>query len=281
MKHGFTISEFAKLRDININSLRYYEKIGVLTPAYTDPKTGYRYYTPEQLSLLDTILLCIDLGIPLKQLSEYMNDNEFIQNRKLFETGKILAQNKIRDIQIGLDKIEYTLRYLNVNQQYTNINEPYERTIIERTFTTLDYTGSLMDVREIEIASAELYCYAQKRQLSPVFPAGLLIKFDGAQINVKIFFEIVGKDVQDKSIIKLPAGNFLCQQINLTPETNLIEVIHSTFQKSEKMEIIVSNMLLDNFQIGTKRSELQKFVRCSCCSKIQNSNHIITQKTGQ
>ena len=53
MKYGFTISEFAKLRDININSLRYYERIGVLTPAYTDPDTGYRYYTPDQLSILD------------------------------------------------------------------------------------------------------------------------------------------------------------------------------------------------------------------------------------
>lgn len=32
MKKYFTISEFAKLRNININSLRYYEKIGVLKP---------------------------------------------------------------------------------------------------------------------------------------------------------------------------------------------------------------------------------------------------------
>lgn len=61
MKYGFTISEFAKLRDININSLRYYEKIGVLKPAYTDSNTGYRYYTPDQLSVLDMILLCISL----------------------------------------------------------------------------------------------------------------------------------------------------------------------------------------------------------------------------
>jgi len=30
MKNYFTISEFAKLRNININSLRYYEKLGLL-----------------------------------------------------------------------------------------------------------------------------------------------------------------------------------------------------------------------------------------------------------
>ena len=260
MKYGFTISEFAKLRDININSLRYYEKIGVLKPAYTNPDTGYRYYTPEQLSILDAILLCTSLDIPLKQLGEYTDGNAFIQNKKLLEEGKRIAQEKIRDIQTGLDKIEYTLRYLDANRQYIDAAGLYERPIIERTFTTLDYMGDLMDVRNIEIASAELYSYAQKKHLSPVFPAGLLIKFHGAQIHTKIFFEIAGKDIQDASIEKLPAGDFLCRQINLTPETDLIDVIHSTFEKSENMEIIVSNMLLDKFQIGTKKSELQKAV---------------------
>ena len=109
MKYGFTISEFAKLRDININSLRYYEKIGVLKPAYTDPDTGYRYYTPDQLSVLDAILLCINLDIPLKQLSEYKDENSYILNDKLYKAGKELAKNKIKQIQTELDKIEYTV----------------------------------------------------------------------------------------------------------------------------------------------------------------------------
>lgn len=264
MKYGFTISEFAKLRNININSLRYYEKIGVLKPNYTDPKTGYRYYTPEQLSLLDVIILCVDLGIPLKQLSEFKNKNGMIQNRKLFETGKIVAQNKIRDIQTGLDKIEYTLRYFDVNQQYLNMDELYERPIIERTFVTLDYTDDLMDIQKIEIASATLYSYAQKNQLSPVFPAGLLIRFHGSLINTKVFFEIVGADRKNASIMKIPEGNFLCKQIDMTQGSNLINVIQSTFgnnKEGEEMEIIVSNMLLDKFQVGTKRSELQRLIK--------------------
>ncbi len=257
MKRGFTISEFAKLRDININSLRYYEKIGVLTPAYVDSDTGYRYYTPEQLSLLDSVLLCIDLGIPLKKLSEYMKDDEYIQNRRLLEEGKVIAQNKVRDIQTGLNRIEYTLQYLDVNRQYTDMDELYERPIIERTFITSDYTGDLMDVRKIEISSAELYSRAQKKRLSPVFPAGLIISFGGSETRVKIFFQVIGADPQDEAVMKIPAGDFLCRQIDLTPETDLMEVIRSTFDKNDEMEIIVSNMLLDKFQIGTKRSELQ------------------------
>ena len=57
MKNYFTISEFAKLRDININSLRYYEKLGLLKPAYIDETNGYRYYSSEQVSILNKSIL--------------------------------------------------------------------------------------------------------------------------------------------------------------------------------------------------------------------------------
>lgn len=259
MKHGFTISEFAKLRNININSLRYYEKIGVLIPAYIDPETGYRYYTPDQLYVLDAILLCISLDIPLKQLSEYKDGNNYLLNDKLYEAGKELAENKIRQIQTELDKIEYTLRYLEVNKQYVDSQEIYTRPIIERTFVTLDYNENLKDIRSIEETSARLYAYAQKNNLSPVFPAGLIIHIRDDEITSQAFFEIVRKDVADEAnIIKIPAGDFVCKQISLTPDTDLVETIHSTYGYEKEMNIIVSNMLLGKFQIGTKTSELQQ-----------------------
>lgn len=123
----------------------------------------------------------------------------------------------------------------------------------------MDYNGDLKDVRNIEQTSARLYSYAQKNHLSPVFPAGLIIHLKNETIESKVFFEIVCKDMNsDQNIIRLPAGDFLCKQINLTPETDLVEAIHSTFEYTDDMSIIVSNMLLSKFQIGTKTSELQQ-----------------------
>lgn len=81
MNRYFTISRFARLRGIDINSLRYYERLGILKPAWTDPHTRYRYYTAEQLSILDMILLCINLGVPLKELKAYFDENGRFQNR--------------------------------------------------------------------------------------------------------------------------------------------------------------------------------------------------------
>ena len=38
-----TIGEVAKVKQISIKALRYYEKIGILKPAYCDPDTKASY----------------------------------------------------------------------------------------------------------------------------------------------------------------------------------------------------------------------------------------------
>jgi len=41
--------EFARRCRLPVSTLRYYDKIGLLTPAVVDPSSGYRHYTPDQL----------------------------------------------------------------------------------------------------------------------------------------------------------------------------------------------------------------------------------------
>lgn len=195
----------------------------------------------------------------MKQLSEYKDEDSYLLNEKLYEKGQELAKEKIKYIQTELEKIEYTLRYLKVNHQYLNTIDTYTRPIIDRKFVTMDYNGDLKDIRSIEQTSAKLYSYAQKQHLSPVFPAGLIISFRNSEITSKVFFEIIRSDADNTdNIISIPAGDFLCKQINLMPDTDLIQTIKTTFSFDTNADIIVSNMLLSKFQLGTKKSELQK-----------------------
>ena len=46
-----TILGFARLCGCNAQTLRYYDRIGLLTPAKVDEWTGYRYYEEEQAML--------------------------------------------------------------------------------------------------------------------------------------------------------------------------------------------------------------------------------------
>lgn len=50
-KKLFQIGDVAKMFHISVGSLRHYEQAGLLKPEYTDPETGYRYYSARQFEV--------------------------------------------------------------------------------------------------------------------------------------------------------------------------------------------------------------------------------------
>lgn len=48
----YTIGDFSRIGKVSTKMLRYYDKIELLKPDYTNPNNGYRYYSiNHQLSL--------------------------------------------------------------------------------------------------------------------------------------------------------------------------------------------------------------------------------------
>ena len=88
----------------------YYEKVGLLKPAFIDENNGYRYYSAEQVSLLNKIILCIQLGIPLKEMVKFLDKDGNLESQKLLEQGRIVAKQRIQEMQNNLDYIEYSLK---------------------------------------------------------------------------------------------------------------------------------------------------------------------------
>ena len=203
MKNYFTISEFAKLRDININSLRYYEKLGLLKPAFIDETNGYRYYSAEQVSILNKIILCIQLGIPLKEMVEFLDEEGNLQSQRLLEKGRVIAQQRIRQMQNNLDYIEYSLKNIEENKEYRESSTVYERYFEERKVmitdfeTDLDFTGTKRFLAKV----SEMYKYAQKKGMFPILPAGQILQIDENQ-NIKycFFLEVLNCEEEEEKI---------------------------------------------------------------------------------
>ena len=61
----FQITEFARLAGLSPKVLRDYDRLGLFRPAWVDPTTGYRRYSPAQLPELRRILGLRDLGVGL------------------------------------------------------------------------------------------------------------------------------------------------------------------------------------------------------------------------
>lgn len=256
MKKFLKIGEFAKLRNININSLLYYEKIGVLRPAYIDPDSRYRYYSPEQLVVLDTILLAIKLGIPLKNLKNYMEDDTFLV-QKLLEDGKKLAETKIAGIQANLKQIEYQLQNQAENQAYQNISGHYRRNIRERFFIAAPARPA-QNVTDASETFKKLFDSAQEQNMFPVTPVGLLIRYRDSRISSYFILGILSvPDTVSGQILRIPASSFECVRKNMQDGCDIFTFIENEFGSLQNNTVIVTNAASDKFRFDSMQSEIQ------------------------
>lgn len=107
-----TIGQLAKAAKVNIQTVRFYERQGILKPVNrTD--SGYRVYDKESLRRLNFILQAKELGFSLKEI----NDLLVLRVRSVQTCDRVRkkAQEKLTDIQgkiSQLKKMEKTLKEL-------------------------------------------------------------------------------------------------------------------------------------------------------------------------
>lgn len=68
------IGDFSKLSRISIRMLRHYDEIGLIQPRMTDPASGYRYYSEEQLTIAGRILALKDMDFSLAAIIEILKN---------------------------------------------------------------------------------------------------------------------------------------------------------------------------------------------------------------
>lgn len=121
----YSIGEMAKLMNVSIQTLRYYDKIDLLKPAFIDPSSNYRYYSESQLYFLDLIKSLKYLGTPLTEIKQ-------VQNFTIKELAEFLSeQEQVIESQIQrLQEVKYTLlktkKQMEEQLAITTYNEVYE-----------------------------------------------------------------------------------------------------------------------------------------------------------
>lgn len=77
MDKNFTIGKLAREAGVNIQTIRYYERLGLLTPTERRKtlhlQPGYRLYDQEALKRLRFIRHAKELGFTLKEINELLN----------------------------------------------------------------------------------------------------------------------------------------------------------------------------------------------------------------
>lgn len=98
---------------LSLGTLRNYETLGILTPAWVDPDSGYRYYSAQQFECLNTIRYLRMLDFSLEQIADFLQNRdtekmaEMLREQKQVAHEKYLAWKRIeKKIGHRLDRLE-------------------------------------------------------------------------------------------------------------------------------------------------------------------------------
>ena len=109
------IGLFAKISQVSVKTLHYYEKIGLLMPAHVDDFTGYRYYSIHQLPRLNRILALKDLGLSLEQIGRILRDDLSAEEiRGMLRLRHAELAEQVTTMQSQLEKVTTRLNQIEM-----------------------------------------------------------------------------------------------------------------------------------------------------------------------
>lgn len=109
----FKIGEFSKIAQVSGRLLRYYDEIGLFKPQYSEPETGYRYYSADQLPRLNRILALKELGLSLEQIQRLLKANIGPEDiRQMYLERKAQLEQSLREEFARLQQVQLRLQQL-------------------------------------------------------------------------------------------------------------------------------------------------------------------------
>ena len=112
-----TIAEVAKRYGISADTLRYYEKIGLI-PHIGRNKSGIRDYTEEDCHWIEFIRCMRGAGLPIEALTRYIElfqqGEETAEERKLILIDeKAKLEKRISELNDTLDRLNFKIAQYN------------------------------------------------------------------------------------------------------------------------------------------------------------------------
>jgi len=250
MKEYYSIGETAELLGVSTQTLRYYDKIGLLSPRHVDDKNGYRFYCYDQFHIIDRIRYLQGFGLSLEEIQNIMQNGKVDKllaclKQKQNETKRELVElsGRLNDIDWCINYFTYMAKEDTPDYIYT-IQQP-KRYIIK---SPCYYKEPLpnMEIRLAQVKSRKEYAcvkfhrqYGYKLDINSFF----LRKF----YPIEYFTYLSGKPDLDSSLYEeLPAGEYFCFRTQLLHEDWNAEPLVAFFSNKAKPILILALEFEDN-----------------------------------
>ena len=130
MEKFFSIKKAAEITGLTAETLRHYDRIGLVKPAAVSPDTKYRYYTQKEVIRLNTVhaLRCMDFS--LERIRAMLGSEDFGEIVAMLKEATENADKKIAELTEAKARIERAKSFYEAkaarNEEH---GEPFVRTL--------------------------------------------------------------------------------------------------------------------------------------------------------
>jgi len=200
-----TIGELSKLSGVNAKSLRYYEEIGVLKPAYIDPNNAYRYYTYSQMSRVSSIQFYVQMDIPLSELLKFEKGSS-INYREQINYGIDLAKQKKQTIEKQIRYAEFLISELERSERILNADSPVRNMLPAKNCLTVPVQGELTE-RKYYSSLKRLLLEIKEAKINKGSENGILCLNKNGLRQCYVYVDVEASN--GEQVIQIPAQNYL------------------------------------------------------------------------
>lgn len=243
MEKLFSISKTAKMVSMTTETLRYYDRIGLVHPSQTDKWTKYRYYTEKDIVRLNTIRALSCMEISLKEIKRLIDLNDIEEIVKFLEDALTRADKKLSELQ------EAKLRIIRAKEFYeSKIVEKPEQNMFVRSLPkrTILLSDKLSQPTIDNLWDYHRHFYSQigeSRKEDFIFEdlAGVYSSGD-----TKRLFAVCKKFSQIDNLVELPEGKYLCAECSEDDYDNVLRSLidAAKLKYSADVKFIVSLIVL-------------------------------------
>lgn len=261
-----SIGTLSKQTGVHIKSLRYYDRLGILKPAYVDPNSGYRYYNFHQIAIVDAIQFCVELGIPLKNFKDYLGESSHqLYYAKLVESGTALAEEKIRTIQNRLAELKRMRSEIIHSEAVIQSNDGICCQIPEINLWLMPCSDKEQHVsaQEFQNIMQGILKHGAKDGIKAGYYLGRLLYRQGEEqklfsyVNVELPEDCTEIFSKYSNIVHLPAGEYFCRK-GLEGDILHAEILFpEQFAQNQENIVLESELMLGDYNYLNPPYELR------------------------
>ena len=212
-----SIGQMAELNHVSEQTLRLYDKEGLLVPRCVDPVTGYRYYHIIQSAKLDLIQNMKVYGMTLRQIRSFLDSNDPAALRALLTEQADSIEERIRQLHRSQSAITRTLdnyrRYEAMPRNGEIFLEYIPERCIFRYSCDMNYFDQDESGYEYMLRQMKTNLVANNMPLSYFTNIGTIIRREhlvpDALFSNEVFL-FVDEDDSSQAMETLPAASYLC-----------------------------------------------------------------------